>query len=958
MTALFLSLTDNIALLLALISLHAFIPRGWRGDSRPGQILTGLILGGVAVVGMLRPVVVAPGLFFDGRTVVLGTGAFVAGPLAGLVAAGLSLAAHVAIGGLGLPVGILTISSSVALGLAWRAGAQRRPALRNSAGLLGLGLAIHLAMLLCLLILPRALVLSTLRQIALPVLTVYPLACYLLGKLLLGQGELARSRRELEASERQMRLLTDNATDILTVVDARREAIYMSPACERILGHPPEAFLGRDLFEFAHPDDRAGLAAIQREHAADPTSWSATYRARHRDGSYLWLESRLRFLPPIVAGADPQLIVITHDVSGRQAMEAKLAEASSIQRAILDTIPDLAWMKDCHGVYLGGNAHFAASCGLTPADIPGKTDAELWPDPAQAAKFVADDARVLASGRPTVVEEPLSLPSGEQLWFETIKTPVFDGGGAVVGTVGIARDATARRYADLEKRRLATAVEQTAESMLILDPDDCILYANPAFERLTGYPRDSVFGRQADFLWGEAISGEEQQAIRAALRREGTWRGPSTWRRRDGSALPLLASIATVHDEQGEIAGFVAAHFDQREPQAMQARLLQAEKMEAIGTLAGGIAHDFNNTLGAILGYAEMATLIEPADPALRRYLGEVIIAANRAKELVRQILSFSRPGVAEATPVAVAPVVTEALGFLRATIPSNVEIRFEDAGADAQVLAGPSQLHQLLLNLCSNSAHALGGAAGEIAIRLERLSLTAPRAWAGPALLPGDYLRLSVADSGPGLDPALLPRVFEPFFTTKGTSLGTGMGLAVVHGIVSSLGGSVEATSAPGAGFRVEILLPRAAPPATSESRGEVAPAMRRGHILVVEDEPQLRDLYERALSAAGHRVAVSAQAEEALASFLADPAAIDLLITDLTMPGLSGAELAQRLRTARPGLPIILVTGYTETAAEAQLQALGGVEVLLKPLSMQTLCLAAGRILATSHTGVRKRP
>ncbi len=375
------------------------------------------------------------------------------------------------------------------------------------------------------------------------------------------------------------------------------------------------------------------------------------------------------------------------------------------------------------------------------------------------------------------------------------------------------------------------------------------------------------------------------------------------------------------------------------EKAALQARLQKAQRLESLGTLAGGIAHDFNNILGAILGFGEMAQQHAEPGSDMRRYIDRVMQAGARARVLVRRILEFSRSGVAERLPVNIQAVVEEALAMLRPTLPEAIRIDTRLEAGTAAVLGDGTQLHQVVMNLCTNAAQALGDA-GSIAVGLDRATSSVAQPMLHGELAPGTYVRLVVADTGAGMPPEVLQRAFDPFFTTKKLGEGTGLGLSMVHGIVTDLGGAIDIESEPGHGTRVTVWLPvcgeSEAPPARPD------PAWPRGNgqvVMVVDDERPLVELAEELLAELGYEPVGFDSSERALEAFLADPQRFDAVLTDEMLPGMAGSELAARVLALRPGLPVILASGNVGAALEQRARDAGVVALLRKPLGLQEL-------------------
>lgn len=507
-----------------------------------------------------------------------------------------------------------------------------------------------------------------------------------------------------------------------------------------------------------------------------------------------------------------------------------------------------------------------------------------------------------------------------------------------------------RRRTEEEHSRLATAVEQAAEGIIITDRKGRITYVNPAFCRVSGYTREELVDLNFRIFKSSKHDESFYRAMWNTISGGGLWTGHITNKTKDGGLCEFETVISPIRDSAGAVISFVSVNRDVTQEVKLERQLRQAQKMESIGTLAGGIAHDFNNILGIIFGYTDLALLDSSDGSTVQSNLQEVQKAAHRAKDLVRQILAFSRQSEQERSLMQVGPIVKETLKLLKAALPATIEIRRQTDtlphGADI-VMADPTQIHQVIMNLCTNAGHAMREKGGLLEVSLSNVEL-GPHDLAPYAdLNPGPYLRLSVKDTGHGMDQAVLERIFEPYFTTKGIGEGTGLGLAVVHGIVKSHGGAITAYSKPGEGSLFHVYLPGAGGEITAEKTDSELLARGSETILFVDDEPGLVDAGRKALEHLGYKVVSRTGSIEASGAFRAQPDKFDLVITDLSMPQMTGLELARELLRIRPDIPIILCTGFSEMMLPERAKSAGIRELLFKPLIIADLSNTVRRVL-----------
>ena len=508
-------------------------------------------------------------------------------------------------------------------------------------------------------------------------------------------------------------------------------------------------------------------------------------------------------------------------------------------------------------------------------------------------------------------------------------------------------DITKRKKAEEENKRLAMALEQAGEMVVITDPESVIQYVNPAFEKISGYGSEEVIGLTPDFQKGGARDRNLSRNPWEQVKKGESWTGRLINQRKDGTLYEEDATISPVFDARGELRNMVAVKRDVTREMFMEKQLRQAQKLEAIGTLAGGIAHDFNNILSAFIGYVELAIRDLSSNDQSRQYLDQALKATHRARNLIQQILSFSRRTEMERRPVEFGIIVKECYKFLRASLPATIDIKVRIEPQNGAVLADPTQLHQIIMNLATNGAQAMLEAGGVLEIELSRVEFDAEKAPGYEGLAAGLFHRLTVRDTGHGMSQEVQERIFEPFYTTKEKGRGTGLGLSVVHGIVKSNGGAITVESTPDAGSVFNVYLPLVDYETVEEISDGTPLPKGREHILVVDDEESLVEITTEILEYLDYRVTARTSSLEALKAFRANPEKFDLVVTDQTMPGMTGLELSKKISRRRPDLPIVLCTGFSETVTLQKAQASGITELAFKPIIMEDLAFMIRKIL-----------
>ncbi len=508
--------------------------------------------------------------------------------------------------------------------------------------------------------------------------------------------------------------------------------------------------------------------------------------------------------------------------------------------------------------------------------------------------------------------------------------------------------------------RLRAAIESAPSGLLMTDAAGSIVLVNREVERLFGYPREELLGKQVETLVPERFRSGHT-GFRGGYVAEPKVRAMGAGRelfglRKDGAEVPIEIGLTPLATDEGmfvlaAIVDISARKAAEEERRRLEEELLQAQKFEALGTLAGGIAHDFNNVLFAVMGYAELIGKAS-SDSEVAADLRELMKAATHGRELVERIMAFSRPQAADRVPVEIGLVAGEAAKLLRATLPPAVQVRLRVHPQAPRVLADATSIHQILMNLGTNAVYAMPRG-GELEILVEPRYLRDSVVRSQPGLREGPYVALAVRDTGVGMDRAVREHAFEPFFTTKPRGSGTGLGLSIVHSIVKSHDGAVDLDSEPGRGTTVTCYFPAMAPSVVEERR--LADEQPEGHgerILLVEDEPSLAEMNQRRLASLGYRPTAYTDAARALDAFRSHPD-FDLVVTDYLMPGMGGLDLAREVHNLRPDVPIVLLTGFIENLADEAVRAAGVRRLVKKPVTLAELAVALHEVLHPAAAG-----
>ena len=609
-------------------------------------------------------------------------------------------------------------------------------------------------------------------------------------------------------------------------------------------------------------------------------------------------------------------VSISEDITERKQAEKFVRKMQRQQKSILDNIPDIAWLKDNESRFIAVNSSFGRACGYNPNDLTGKTDLDIWPCDL-AERYRADDREVMQSGKRKRVIEPLSDKEDGMQWIETIKTPVLDETGQVIGTVGIARDITERKRMEETLRKSEEQLRQFFEHLTIGvavyeafgDGENFIFVdMNPAGQRLSKVSIDAIRGKKIT----EIFPGVRELGLFKVLR--------DVWRTGETGYIPFQH----YHDKRIQQwvenrvfrlpSGNVVAIYDDRtEHVRIEQELQRARKMESVGRLAGGVAHDFNNKLTVILGYTETILNQMAPDHPLHDNLIEIQIAAQHSADLVRQLLAFARQQAIAPKSLNLNVTVESRLNMLRRLIKEGIDLIWHPEGNLWSIHMDPSQIDQILTNLCLNARDAIADV-GRIVIKTINISLD-EFCTDHEGLVPGDYVVLAVSDDGHGMDKETIKNLFEPFFTTKDVGQGTGLGLATVYGIVKQNNGFINFDSEPGKGSTFRIYLPRHVETALKTGIPSPMEATTGGHetIMLVEDELSILKMAKEMLERLGYTTIAANDPMEAIRLAQAHAGQIHLLLTDVIMPKMNGQDLAKSLQMLYPEIKCLFMSGYT---------------------------------------------
>jgi len=633
----------------------------------------------------------------------------------------------------------------------------------------------------------------------------------------------------------------------------------------------------------------------------------------------------------------------------RKKSEDALRESRGMLKMVMDNIPQYIFWKDFNSVYKGCNKNFAKSAGVgEPDNVLGKTDYDM-PWKKDEADFYRDcDRRVMDTNAPEYhIVETQRRADGKDLWIDTNKVPLHDRAGKVIGILGTYEDITEKKQVEEERALLSAAIKQAAELVIITSSDEKIEYVNPAFEKITGYKAREVKNKTPRIIGSGKQSRQFYKKMWGKLLNREVWRGRLVNKKKDDSLYQAQTTISPIVDSSGKVSNFICVQRDVTRETQLERQFRQSQKMEAIGVMAGGIAHDFNNILSAIIGYTELAIGDSKQERISYENLTEVMKAASRAKDLVKQILTFSRRDDREMRPVDLAHLITETIKLVRASLPSTIEIQHDIDADSGQMLADPTLIQQVLLNLCANAEHSMREKGGKLTIKLSAEEPDAEQEFTREGAKERKRLKLTVRDTGCGIEKKIMDRIFDPFFTTKAVGEGTGLGLATVHGIVASHGGAISVHSMPNEGAVFTIFFPQTIK--EEEYLSTESDFIPKGDesILFVDDEAQLLNLGRQTLERLGYDVVTAADGGKALEIFKAHPDKFDLVITDQTMPGMTGEILIAKLHEIRPGLPVILCTGYSKSMTLQKAKAAGAREFIIKPVLSRDLGLAIRRVV-----------
>ncbi len=747
--------------------------------------------------------------------------------------------------------------------------------------------------------------------------------------------------RNLEARSRQ---IIEHAPFPIVMVDEHGNPEYLNPSFKRIIGYSLEDISTVDeCFEKFYPDPayRSKVRAIWQQDILTLKDNHIIYRQYDvmcRDGTVRNVLFRAGYMD------NNKIFIMLEDNTERQLAEKKLLASEKKYRDLFEQLNDAVIVTELSsGIIMDVNKKAELQFGYSRAELIGTYHKDLYP-PEYREYYKQTFQKQIEQGEGSNIEARVKTKSGDIL--NVLISCSAQKRGDIPIVIGIFRDITDYRKTLRENEQLAMAADQVREIIIIMEQNGIITYANESAARLMGTSVRGAIGANA-FTQANGIFAENiRTVIWRSITEGAVWTGQHTVVEPDGMHKMFESTVSPIRDENSDVVNIVAIGRDVTKEKQMEKEFRHTQKMEAIGTLAGGVAHDFNNILGAIMGFTELSMNSIQDTAALRSNLQYVLSATHRAKDLIRQILTFSRQDEKEMQPYNIAPVIKEAINFLRASMPATIEIRKNIRPDYDVIMAEPTQIYQVLINLSTNAAYAMSEGGGILEVELVNARLDEDEARYHKTR-PGDYLKLRVSDTGYGINSAIIDKIFDPYFSTKKAEEGSGLGLSVVHGIVRSHGGIIEVKSRTGEGTSFEIYFPCVDKPVSAQTFQKRTLPTGTEHILIVDDEVSLVEMSKSMLETMGYTVTAFLDPGDALAFVSSDSPKVDLAILDKTMPVMTGIQLAHEIRKINREVPMIMCTGYPDADDPEKIKLAGINEIMLKPVYMHDLAQKVRHLL-----------
>ena len=955
----YLDLILNLSLLVALSVVSGFIEQHWPRHTRIGKVAQGVLFGGMAVIGMLRPLQLEPGLFFDGRSVMLSICALFYGPLASAIACLMALACRLALGGSGMVMGIFTIFSSAAVGLVAHRLYRTSGRALTVRHLFLFGILVHLALLAMAFSFPLNKALAIIEAIGPPVLALYPLATILVGKILLDQEFKLHFIDNLQQAREQLDTTLRSIQDAVISTDVTGKILYMNPVAEMLTGWTSSEADHKKLTEVVRVIDQKSheqlINPVERVlESGKPVQLTNHTLLVGRDGTEHHISENAAPMHD-AAGKVTGVVLVFRDVTSEYATREQLRKSESLFRNLFEhhaAVKLLINPQD--GAILEANVAAEDFYGWSRQQLKEMRIQDINTLTPEEIRHEMENAR---SSQRVHFEFRHRVADGSVRDVEVFSSNIEVQGRSILHS--IVHDVTAKKRAEKDlhaSQEYLSSIFRAAPVGIGVVTDRVFSTVNDHLCAMTGYSRDELLGQSSRMLY---LSGQDYALVGTKKYEQIKERNIGTvetqWQCKDGKCIDILLCSSPL-DPNNLAAGVTFSALDisenkqaEREKEKLQGQLLQAQKMDSVGRLTGGVAHDFNNILSVILGYTEIAMEQTRPESPLYSNLQKIQEAGQRSAEIIRQLLAFSRQQTIAPKVLDLNASIDGLVKMLQRLIGENIHLAWIPASSLPPVYIDQAQIDQILINLCTNARDAIDGI-GAMTIETKAVTVDAEYCTRNAGFMPGNYVMLSVSDNGKGMEPDVVEKIFEPFFTTKGVGQGTGLGLATVYGIVKQNHGFINVYSEPGNGTTFKIYFPRHAESAHVDTQDKVGvPEKSQGEtILLVEDDPILLDMGQAMLERLGYFVLVGRGPLEALRIAEQKSGSIDLLVTDVIMPEMNGRELSNRLLERYPDLKVLFMSGYTANVIAHHGVLDEGIHFLNKPFSTKELSVKIREALA----------